>query len=166
MPRKNIRYEKREWYKTATRFFITITTFKRAKYFSDPATVSAVLERFYSAATKTGFNIKLACFMPDHLHALIVRVDGDTHLSDFVADFKQRTAYEFAKAKHRKLWQKKYYDRILRDNEPDLDVINYMLENPRAAGLVELSSDYPHFYSQTDDVKLLLGFDEVAGRDG
>ena len=39
------------------------------------------------------------------------------------------------------------YDRVLRDEEPSLDVIGYIADNPVAAGLAESIADYPLFGS-------------------
>jgi len=45
-----------------------------------------------------------------------------TIIPDFVKDFKQRTGLAFRRATSRPLWQKSYYDHILRSEEAILDV--------------------------------------------
>ena len=43
----------------------------------------------------------------------------------------------------RRLWDKGYYDRVLRDSEATEAVAPYILANPVRAGLVKSIEDYP-----------------------
>jgi hypothetical protein len=40
-----------------------------------------------------------------------------------------------------RLWQERFYDRILKDSENGIDVVNYVLENPVRAGIVACPDD-------------------------
>lgn len=81
--------------------------------------------------------------MPDHLHLLIEATSERADLVAFAAEAKQRTAYRYRRRHAQVLWQKGYYEQVLRDDEATLTVARYILANPVRAGLVEEPGDYP-----------------------
>jgi hypothetical protein len=76
--------------------------------------------------------------MPAHLH-LLVTGGHDASLVRFVQHFKQATGHC-----HPGLWQRSYYDHILRQEEDLGDVARYVWANPVQAGMVENVSAYPY----------------------
>lgn len=82
------------------------------------------------------------CFMPDHLHLLLEAKEG-ANLIRFMKTFKQTSAYHYRRTFHQPLWQKGYYDHILRKEEDVRGVARYIFENPVRAGLVASPDDYP-----------------------
>jgi len=69
--------------------------------------------------------------MPDHLHFLAEGIDENCDLIDFVRRFKQKTAYEAgARFGLPPLWQRYFYDHILRRTEAIAPVIWYIWLNP------------------------------------
>jgi REP element-mobilizing transposase RayT len=101
--------------------------------------------------------------MPDHVHILVSSDEG-SDLVRFVHGFKQRTGWWLRNryvtgglkaspttaSASAGLWQKSYYDHILRREEDVYDVIRYILENPVQAGIVDLWSEYPYSWSRYD----------------
>jgi len=85
--------------------------------------------------------------MPDHIHLLIEGTTDDAALEPFVSKAKQKSGFDFAARAGRRLWQKGYYDRVLRDEESTIDVILYIVNNPLRAGLVKCPADYPFWGS-------------------
>ncbi|MDP2035740.1 MAG: transposase [Ignavibacteria bacterium] len=86
-------------------------------------------------------------FMPDHVHIII---SGKTATADprkCIAMFKQKTGYWLSKNRHDTLWQKNYYDHILRNNEDLIQHIKYILNNPVRAGMVSYWKEYKYFGS-------------------
>jgi putative transposase len=57
--------------------------------------------------------------------------------------FKQLTGYEFKRENGKRLWQKSYYDHILRKQESVAKVVRYILENPVRKGLPTHPEEYP-----------------------
>ena len=74
--------------------------------------------------------------MPDHLHLLAVATADDSDLVSFAHEAKQRTAYRYRRSHKRVLWQRGYYERVLRDDEATLDAARYIAANPVRGGLV------------------------------
>lgn len=70
--------------------------------------------------------------MPDHIHMLAsIDANGSTALGDFVFAFKRFvTRKARAVGFNDRLWQKNYYDHVVRDNEDVLRIMEYMENNP------------------------------------
>ena len=76
--------------------------------------------------------------MPDHVH-LLVAGGRDAPLVRFVQHFKQATGHH-----HPGLWQRSYYDHILRHEETIEGVARYIWANPVRAEIVENVLAYPY----------------------
>ncbi len=75
---------------------------------------------------------------------LLVHGEPESEMVLFVKDFKQRTAYAYRRTHASVLWQKSYYDHVLRTEEDVRKVARYIVANPVRAGLVRTASDYPY----------------------
>jgi len=84
------------------------------------------------------------CLMPDHLHFLASpRRDGVSILT-FTDQFKGKTTNRSWKIGWKgKLWQPRYYDHIVRDDESLLAIAEYLLDNPVRKSLVAEREDWP-----------------------
>ncbi len=76
--------------------------------------------------------------MPNHVHILVCGAESSS-LVRFVQHFKQATGY-----RQPNLWQRSYYDHVVRYEEAIDDVARYIWDNPVEAGLAEHPADYPH----------------------
>lgn len=90
------------------------------------------------------FSVYAYCVMPDHVHVLIYGLGATSNLLAFVKRLKQRTAHEFGKHLNGDLWQKKFYDRILRRDETVAAVAAYIWMNPVRKGMCEDPIYYPY----------------------
>ena len=83
--------------------------------------------------------------MPDHLH-VIFKLGEQKSLSDAMQSFGNFTALKINRHHGRsgKMWQKTFYDRMIRD-EKELDhQVEYILQNPVRAGYVKNPTDWPY----------------------
>ncbi|AFM23538.1 REP-associated tyrosine transposase [Desulfomonile tiedjei] len=69
--------------------------------------------------------------MDDHIHVLAVPVEG-VCLQEIVHSWKSFTANRLQRNFGRMgpIWQKEYFDRIVRDEEELMEKVNYILNNP------------------------------------
>ncbi len=69
--------------------------------------------------------------MHNHVHVLVKSL-GDYRLQDLVQSWKSFTAHKLNQDYHRKvpIWQKEYFDRIVRDEREFLDKAQYIINNP------------------------------------
>jgi REP element-mobilizing transposase RayT len=83
------------------------------------------------------------CVMPDHLHFLIFGMSSDSNLLALAKSFKQKTAYAYQRSHRTRLWQRNFYDHVLRPDESSDRVAAYILMNPVRKGLCKGFDDYP-----------------------
>ena len=94
------------------------------------------------AARETGFRLLAYCFMPDHLH-LLVEGSEESDLARLMKTFNQASSHDYRRRVGRPLWQRSYYDHVLRGSDELQPAIEYILENPIRAGLVDNVGAYP-----------------------
>jgi putative transposase len=80
--------------------------------------------------------------MPDHLHLLLAG-EEKSDLVKTVKTFKQVSSHRFRRGHGRPLWQRGYYDHILRREEDLVVAADYIWGNPVRKGLSETIADYP-----------------------
>jgi len=124
-------------------YFVTILTKDRSVYFKEVEVVSGLINFLTEAAGSEQFKVLTYCFMPDHLHLLVVGQDDRSNLRKFISLYKQKTGYWFKKNYNANLWHISYYDHILRKEESIESVALYILENPVRKGLVSNFREYP-----------------------
>jgi hypothetical protein len=74
----------------------------------------------------------------------------------FVRIFKQRSAFEWKRRCGTPLWQRSYFEHVLRDDEDTIGVAKYILENPVRANLVKRPEHYPYLGSMAMEMRSLL----------
>jgi putative transposase len=139
-------------------YFLTICARQRGRFFTDPATVALVLAHFLRVATDESFEVLAYCFMPDHLHLIVVARSEAADLQRFVRLAKQRSGFSFVHRAGRRLWQESYYERVIRSEASLPGIVEYVLGNPVRAGLATSPAEYPHWGSQSYSREDLLEF--------
>jgi putative transposase len=125
------------------RYFLTFCTIERKPRFIDQESVDLVLLQFERAAEEQRFALIAYCFMPDHAHLLVGAQAQDSDARRFIGAAKQYSGFYFKQRFGVPLWQRYGFERTLRHDEPTLNVVRYVIENPVRAGLVRKVEDYP-----------------------
>jgi REP element-mobilizing transposase RayT len=149
--RRSIRL-KRYDYSQAGTYFITICTHQRKCLFGEIVDGQMQLNQFgqivqshWQNLAKHHFHIVLDEFvvMPDHFHGIIIiknlNVDRQNNLQqkgipEIIRGFKTFSARQINKLRHQSgvpLWQRNYYERIIRDEEQLNRVKRYIINNPQ-----------------------------------
>ena len=97
-----------------------------------------IVESIKKAAEISRYTLIAYCLMPDHLHLLVQGMPECKDLKEYVGGFKSYTN----KIAGRKLWQRGFYEHVLRKDEVLVKVAEYILNNPVRAGLVRRSEEY------------------------
>ena len=151
--RKKLRLENYD-YSQCNAYFVTVCTHNRQQLFGTimPSPVGATLrgrpnnpdkmiEKWINELENKFEKIYIDCFciMPDHLHMIVVIECGSSYaLNDILLWLKTMTTNEYINGVknglfspfENKVWQRSYYDHIIR-NEQDLDEKrDYILTNP------------------------------------
>ena len=138
------------------RYFLTICTFNRMRVFVEDEAVRLVMVELARTSNDERFAVIAYCFMPDHIHLLAEGTHPASDFREFARIFKQRSAFRWKERHGSALWQRSYYEHVLRNEEDTIGVARYLLENPVRAGLVERPEDYPYLGSLTVSVRELL----------
>jgi putative transposase len=115
-------------------YSLTCATYQRNSYFTNPEAVSLVVDALKIASIRRQFLILLYCFMPDHLH-LVASGRENALLKDFMKDFKQFSAFRYKEIYSQRLWQRSYYDHVIRQEEDLEGVFEYIINNPLRKGI-------------------------------
>ena len=138
------------------RYFLTTCTYERRHTFLDHTIATQTIEQFRTTSRDEGFSLLAYCVMPDHMHALL---EGLTDESDFrrcAKMAKQRSGAAYALTSETPLWQKGYYEHVLRDEEVSKEIAFYIIANPVRAGLVQSPDDYPFSGSDAWTIRELM----------
>ncbi|MGB5161465.1 MAG: transposase [Thermoanaerobaculia bacterium] len=82
-----------------------------------------------------------ACLMPDHLHWLL---SDASRAQEAVSRFKSvSTRTSWSQGRHGKLWQRSFWDHVIRRQEDLKAVAEYIIQNPVRQGLVREAREYP-----------------------
>ena len=133
-------------------YFITICTHQRKMLFGpNRAPVGAdsisarMVKKIFSETIARYQSVSSPIFvvMPNHFHAIIVlgaRADMESAptVSDIIRDFKRQTTIEYIKLVKSglaapfdgKLWQRSFYDHVIRNQQDFDEIYRYISENP------------------------------------
>jgi putative transposase len=151
-----------ECYQGFARLFLTICVDSRRREFTTAKAFDCACAALLRTARDYDVEGTVYVFMPDHVHGLFEATREDADLKKFADMFKQRSGFAHKQATRRTLWQKGYFDRLLRDDDDSLDVIAYIIANPVRAGLCDDPKNYPYLGSTKYSIDQLL--DAVGSR--
>ncbi len=122
---------------------VTITALERTRIFDHTQFTTDCIDQLRDQAAEQSIAVLAYCFMPDHLH-LLLSVEGNTGIIDFIGKFKSATTrLSWKRANNNRLWQRSFHDHLLRDREDESEYLRYILTNPVRAGLVDEWIQYP-----------------------
>ncbi len=142
-PHKNIRLHPAK-YRGVQWHFVTLCCAARRPVFGDAEQARWIVDELRKDSNSHKFAVHAYSAMPDHLHALLMGLDATSNLLAFMKSLKQKTAYEFQKEFQIDLWQKKFYDHILRQTDSVEGVAAHIWMNPVRKGLCKDPREYPY----------------------
>jgi len=147
-------------------YFITLVTFKRQIIFA-PAEIRELFIKSLNHVRKYHpFHLEAYCILPNHIHLLIRLPEDDDNISLRISEIKKRFSKLYSKnfgssqAKidglvppgRSGLWQQRFWEHTIRDEEDLHRHIDYIHYNPVKHGLVNQVRDW-HISSFFDYVK-------------
>jgi putative transposase len=125
----------RRYYKNDTDYFITTITYNR-----EPLLLLDI-DLFWQSWTTN--KPKAWVILPDHFHVIIN--NGSDTISDIIQRFKVRYVTQFRKkSRHGRVWQNRFWDHIIRDNNDLKQHLDYIHYNPVRHGLTNDPFEYEH----------------------
>ncbi len=140
--RKNVRLAPSN-YLGYQRYFVTLCCFRRQAFFSDSELGRYLLDLLRTESASHNFSVLAYCLMPDHLHFLAEGLDPASDLLHLLKSFKIKSSRKYAARKPRILWQKGFYEHVLRPGENANLVAWYIWLNPVRKRILARAQDYP-----------------------
>ena len=135
-------------------YFFTVVTQGRRPLFSDPQRVRRLGEIMKAVMDKQPFTTEAFVVLPDHLHCIWSLPEGD---SDFSSRWKQikyrfsihyegefKKSQSMSRKKEKGLWQRRFWEHWIRDQEDFNRHVDYIHYNPVKHGLVRRPADWVH----------------------
>lgn len=128
-------------------YFITVCTHRKVKLFGDAGSNSAAAQMIRSEFERlisrySQVYCQQYVVMPNHFHALIeIEKQNDSPsstIAEMMQAFKSKTTVEYirlvkagkARPFDKKVWQRSYYDHVIRNERDYQEVWKYIEENP------------------------------------
>jgi REP-associated tyrosine transposase len=118
-------------------YSLTICTFQRYEAFRDVDFTRQSIAKLLITAKKFGFAVVAYCFMPDHVHLVVMGQRDDSALESFVKSLNTQLGFYWHQKTGGTLWQGGYRDDILRADASVILTARYVVMNPVRAGLVD-----------------------------
>ena len=125
-------------------YFATLCCFAGRSVFKPPARCSWLLELLSKEATSTHFSVHAYCLMPDHLHFLAQGLHAGADFLHFLKSFKVKTSRGYSQEQGQALWQRRFFDHVLRPSDPLESFAWYIWLNPVRRGLASTPEKYPY----------------------
>ena len=125
-------------------YFVTMNCLDKRPIFSDRRAAAATIESLKKLRLQLRFNVYIYCLMPDHFHALIGPGSSGRSLSSLCGGFKSLSTRAFWQWHDGKLWQRQFYDHIIRNREDFDETLEYIKLNPVRRRLVSKAEDWPY----------------------
>ena len=142
-------------------YFVTTCTKDRRRILARNDIANILTDEWLGARDRHGWAVGRYVIMPDHVHFFCrPEMDAKT-LSEFIAAWKSWTARRINKivaprsasaATTSSLWQREFFDHVLRSSESYAEKWNYVFDNPVRAGLVTTADNWPY----AGEVELLM----------
>jgi putative transposase len=123
--------------------FLTLVTAERAPVFQAREAVETALGVLRRVKVIHPFKMRGYVILPDHWHLLIWMRDG--RFDQVVHSFKRSAAVALKEPAMAggTVWQKRYYDHVIRDDRDLAKHLDYIHYNPVRHGHVAAPADYP-----------------------
>ncbi len=136
-----LRLQRLRWlYTDCPVYFITSCTADRRPVLANNAMHRAFMA-FARQAESRGVMVGRYVIMPDHIHLFAAFRPEALKLSDWMKGLKRALAKE---QKDGAIWQKGFFDHLMRSGESYSQKWNYVAQNPVRAGLVHRPEDWPY----------------------
>ena len=139
-------------------YFFTVVAYRRRSFLCNDDVLKALRDAIDKTRTQYPFTIDAWVILPDHMHAIWTLPPDDADFANrwrlikrYVtlvcgASLHEPHLMTVSKTKHREstLWQRRYWEHLIRDDSDYAKHMDYVHFNPVKHGLVNRAIDWPH----------------------
>jgi len=130
-------------YRGMHRYLITLLPHPGAAEVSAAETVRSTLDALRSACRSHAFEVYAYCFLPDRLVLLIRGREETSDMKLFLAEFRAVSSSAHEQRTGKRLWARKYRERVLRKTELTRTIAEEIFRLPVVGGLAASPGAYP-----------------------
>jgi putative transposase len=126
-------------------YFITICSYEKKDIFVDAKINKEIIKCLLQERNNNSIRLLAYCLMPNHIHLLIQPGKLGANIARFIGSFKSKTYRIFYESGCKeRVWQRRYYDHIVRTREDLPQITEYIVNNPVRKNLTDKWDDYPY----------------------
>ena len=124
-------------------YFLGCNLDQRRRYLEHPHLAELLIQLYVAERDRGGITLHAYVVMPDHYHVLLT-LEKMTSISAVVRKVHGLFAPQCRKlfGPHRRIWPRRFYDHVIRDDEDLHDKWGYIHYNPVKGGLVADATKY------------------------
>jgi putative transposase len=126
--------------------FVTFTCYHRLPNLEDEKLRNVFVTAFEQTRLRYRFRVYGFVIMPEHVHLLISEPERGTVANAIqslkISSAMRSTGFCNGDEQRQPLWQKRYYDRNVRDYDEFVEKLRYIHRNPVKRGLAEKPGDW------------------------
>ena len=137
-------------------YFLTLVTFQRRNIFASPAARALFYDAINQTQNRHPFIMVAHCLLPDHIHFIWQLPEDDADYSTRISVMKRRFSIDYvaqyglpfpkdtSRRKRREvtIWQRRFWEHLIRDEEDLNRHIDYVHFNPVKHGLINRVGDW------------------------
>ena len=134
-------------------YFMTVVTHRRKPILIEH--IDLMRKSFRESKRYYNYRIDAITVMPDHFHMIITPYNADEYPKiiksikyNFTKEYQRGHEVSQSFSRYRRkmqpVWQKRYYEHVIRDEKDWEGKINYIKHNPVKHGLVEIWSEWEY----------------------
>ena len=156
--------EYRRVYQHGGSYFFTVVTYNRTPILTTSENLSRLHQSFKHVMNQHSFTIEAMVILPDHLHCIWQLPPGDSDFSTrwrlikrYFSIMKDKPVTERGE---KNIWQRRFWEHFLRDEEDWRRHMDYIHYNPVKHGYVQNPADWPHssFQKSLQEGLYLIGW--------
>lgn len=163
----------RRYYISNSIYFTTAVTRHREPVLEDGGTLDIFRETLQNVKVHHPFIMEAYVFLPDHFHFLIKPVKT-ANITEILHSIQRNFTVNFKKAKAiahpLRLWQHRFWDHVIRNENDYEGHFHYIHYNPVKHGYVTTPEDWPHssyrYYMEEGYYQIGWGYTEPEGVKG
>jgi len=140
--------EYRRIYQPGGSYFFTIVTHQRLQILSQPDNIVRLKSAFDRVMKKYPFTMEAFVILPDHIHCIWRLPSADSDYSTrwrlIKSHFSTGLNYPVNERGEKDIWQKRFWEHLLRDEDDWRRHMNYIHYNPVKHGYVQNPINWPH----------------------
>ena len=139
----------RRYYIPNSLYFITTVTDKRLPVFNNEKNIQIIFNTLHTLKEIKPFDLKAYCILHDHLHLLIgIGETSRYNITDIIHSLKRNFTLNYKKSyniiREINLWQKRFWDHIIRNENDFKRHIDYIHFNPVKHGITSNPEGYKY----------------------